>query len=451
MRNRMKSTRICIIGGGGRLWPIQFMKDLTLRAGTNGHLVLHDIDHEAAVNNVEVAKRIFATNNRSGSFTVSAEDELSAALAGADIVVISIEPGKSEARWADLVLPEEYGILQSVGDTTGPGGIIRARRALPLFFEFGRQIAKACPEAWVINYTNPLTLCTAALYKAFPKINALGCCHEVFHTQNYLAQRASEALSIGVPDRRAIKLDLTGVNHFTFVTAASYNGFDLLAPLKTEVMDEATFPDLTDVALQRIKDEAWFTCDQKIALAFLKEFGALGAAGDRHLAEFVPYFLDRDETLHSYGVVRTPYEWRARQATEKRAKTFSDEELIAQKSDEEGVDIMAALLGEGAMITNVNVPNVGQVPYLPMGHIVETNALIDHGQITPIVGSVPSLALQNLIRRVSEVQELTLAAVWEGDEELLFQAFLLDPLNDLSLKDSRDLFKRMILATDDLA
>ncbi|MFA7560211.1 MAG: alpha-galactosidase [Sphaerochaeta sp.] len=447
----MKSTRICIIGGGGRLWPIQFMKDLTLRAGTNGHLVLHDIDHEAAVNNVEVAKRIFAANNRSGSFTVSAEDDLATALRGADIVVISIEPGKSEARWADLVLPEEYGILQSVGDTTGPGGIIRARRALPLFFEFGRQIAKACPGAWVINYTNPLTLCTAALYKAFPTINALGCCHEVFHTQNYLAQRASKALSIDVPDRRAISLDLTGVNHFTFVTAASYNGVDLLAPLKTEVMDEATFPNLTDVALQRIKDEAWFTCDQKIALAFLKEFGALGAAGDRHLAEFVPYFLDRDETLHSYGVVRTPYEWRVRQAAEKRAKTFSDEELIAQKSDEEGVDIMAALLGEGVMITNVNVPNVGQVPYLPLGHIVETNAVIDHGRITPIVGSVPSLALQNLIRRVSEVQELTLAGMWEGDEELLFQAFLLDPLNDLSLKDSRDLFRRMILASDDLA
>ena len=143
----MKETRICILGGGGRLWPIQFMKDLAYNPQTKGTVVLYDIDHEAAVNNIEVGNRIMKVNKSEGRFVFEAIDDLSLALEGADTVIISIEPGKTEARYADLVLPEEYGILQSVGDTTGPGGIIRARRALPIFFEFGRMIKEHCPEA----------------------------------------------------------------------------------------------------------------------------------------------------------------------------------------------------------------------------------------------------------------------------------------------------------------
>ena len=109
------------------------------------------------------------------------------ALRGADFVVLSIEPGPTEARYADLVIPAKYGILQPVGDTTGPGGIARALRAVPIYTDFALKIERYCPKAWVINYTNPMTLCMAALYAATPKIKAFGCCHEVFHTQKRLA------------------------------------------------------------------------------------------------------------------------------------------------------------------------------------------------------------------------------------------------------------------------
>ena len=444
----MKETRICILGGGGRLWPIQFMKDLAYNPQTKGTVVLYDIDHEAAVNNVEVGNRIMKVNKSEGRFVFEAIDDLALALGGADIVIISIEPGRTEARYADLVLPEEYGILQSVGDTTGPGGIIRARRALPIFFEFGRMIKEHCPEAWVINYTNPMTLCTAALYKVFPEIKALGCCHEVFHTQNYLAKRVGQWLDIDPPDRREIKVDLCGVNHFTFATRAYYKDQELITRLKEEVKDPSTFEDLSDVALQRLEDEKWFECDQKIALSFLKEFGVLGAAGDRHLAEFVPYYLDSDETLHRYGVVRTPYAWRERVAEEKKHKSFEDDELIAERSDEEGVDIMRALLGDSVMITNINRPNEGQISYLPKGRIVESNGVIEEDSICPIIASDPPLSVQAMIRRVSDVQELTLEAIYTGDDEALFEAFISDPLMKLNLKDARSLFERMIEESD---
>lgn len=443
----MKETRICIIGGGGRLWAIQFMKDLAYNTMTCGTLVLYDIDKEAARNNIAVANQVFAVNKSEGRFNVIAIDDIGEALSGCDMVIISIEPGKTECRYGDLVLPEQYGILQSVGDTTGPGGIMRARRALPVFFDLGKKIEQFCPSAWVINYTNPMTLCTAALYKAFPQIKALGCCHEVFHTQNFLARKVSAWYGVPTPDRRQIKIDLTGVNHFTFVTKASWQGHDLMAKLIEEVKDSATFEDQTATAKERLANEKWFECDQKIALAFLRDFGSLGAAGDRHLAEFVPYFLTSDENLHTYGVIRTPYEWRMRTAKEKREKTFKDEDLKAALSDEEGVDIMRSLMGDKSMVTNINRPNEGQISYLPKGRIVESNGLISEDSIRPIVATDPPLAIQNMIRQVSDVQEMTLQAIYNNDDDLLFTAFLSDPLMNLSLDKARELFDKMLVAS----
>ncbi len=443
----MKETRICIIGGGGRLWAIQFMKDLAYNTMTHGTLVLYDIDKEAARNNIAVANQVFAVNKSEGRFNVIAIDDLGEALSGCDMVIISIEPGRTECRYGDLVLPEQYGILQSVGDTTGPGGIMRARRALPIFFDLAKKIEQFCPDAWVINYTNPMTLCTAALYKAFPAIKALGCCHEVFHTQNFLAKKVSQWFGVATPDRREIKIDLTGVNHFTFVTKAFWQGHDLMAKLIEEVQDPATFADETEIAKERLANEKWFDCDQKIALAFLRDFGALGAAGDRHLAEFVPYFLTSDENLHTYGVIRTPYEWRMRTAKEKRSKIFKDEDLKAELSDEEGVDIMRSLMGDKSMVTNINRPNEGQISYLPKGRIVESNGLISEDSIRPIVATDPPLAIQNLVRQVSDVQEMVLEAIYNNDDNLLFTAFLSDPLMNLSLDKAHELFDEMLTSS----
>ena len=443
----MKETRICIIGGGSRLWAIQFFKDLAYAKMTHGTVVLHDIDHKAAVNNVSVGVQTFRVNESEGRFRFTCEDNLEKALEGVDLVIISIEPGAIECRRGDLVLPEEYGILQSVGDTTGPGGIMRARRALPMFFSFAKAIEKVCPKAWVINYTNPMTLCTAALYKAFPGIKALGCCHEVFHTETFLAEKVAEWFGVPQPDRREIKVDITGVNHFTWVTRASWQGIDLMPRLKEMAEDENTYSDLTEIAKARIKEEKWFDCDHLIALSLLRDFGALGAAGDRHLSEFVPFFLNSDEELWKYGVVRTPYSWRVEEDKRKKAKVFTPEELKATASDEEGVDIMCSLMGERTLFTNINFPNKGQISYLEKGRIVESNGFISQDSIQPVVSTDPPLAVQNMVRRVSDIQEMVLEAIWGGDQKLLFSAFLSDPLVNLPRNRAKELFDRMLEAS----
>ena len=441
---RMEKVRICIIGGGSRLWAIQFLKDLTLQDKIRAHVALYDIDRQAALNNEAVANEIFKVNGRSTSLSVSVADTLQEGISGSDFIIIAIEPGVTEIRKYDLELPEEYGILQSVGDTTGPGGLMRARRALPLFFDFAREIEKYAPSAWVINYTNPMTLCTAALYKAFPGIKALGCCHEVFHTEAFIAGFIAEKRGIAVPDRREIDIDVSGLNHFTFVTSAKYKGEDVLPLLREYVASGEAFPDLTEKAEERVKEGRWFESDHRVALRFLRDFDALGAAGDRHLAEFVPFFLTSDEMAWRYGFVRTPYSYREAEAIRKRNRKYTDEELIAEPSDEEGVDILLSLCGERALKTNINIPNKGQVRYIGAGHIVESNGYISADSIVPIVSSDPSLAIQAMEQRIEMEQDIALEAIWKNDMDLLFEAFALDPLVSMHLDRSRELFDKML-------
>lgn len=439
----MENTRICIIGGGSRQWAIRFLMDLSLQDKIGAHVALYDIDRKAAENNKEVAERIFRINGKS-HLSVSVASTLDEGLKGVDFIIIAIEPGCIDIRQYDLGLPEEYGIYQSVGDTTGPGGLMRAWRALPLFFDFARAIEKNAPNAWVINYTNPMTLCTAALYKAYPGIKALGCCHEVFATENFIASIIAKKEGIETPDRRDVMVDVSGLNHFTFVTKALYKGVDYIPYLKEMVKDPSTFPDLTEKAKKRVADGKWFESDHLVALSFLRDFGTLGAAGDRHLAEFVPFFLNSDEEAWRYGFIRTPFSYRVEEDKRKKSKVYTDEELVAAPSDEEGVDILLSLFGERTLKTNVNMPNRGQVRYLKEGHIVESNGYISADSIVPIVSTDPSLAVQSMVKRVETEQDLALEAIWNNDMDLLFQAFISDPLVNINVDKAHELFTRMI-------
>ena len=439
----MENTRICIIGGGSRQWAIRFLMDLSLQDKIGAHVALYDIDRKAAENNKEVAERIFRINGKS-HLSVSVASTLDEGLKGVDFIIIAIEPGCIDIRQYDLGLPEEYGIYQSVGDTTGPGGLMRAWRALPLFFDFARAIEKNAPNAWVINYTNPMTLCTAALYKAYPGIKALGCCHEVFGTENFIASIIAKKEGIETPDRRDVMVGVSGLNHFTFVTKALYKGVDYIPYLKEMVKDPSTFPDLTEKAKKRVADGKWFESDHLVALSFLRDFGTLGAAGDRHLAEFVPFFLNSNEEAWRYGFIRTPFSYRVEEDKRKKSKVYTDEELVAAPSDEEGVDILLSLFGERTLKTNVNMPNRGQVRYLKEGHIVESNGYISADSIVPIVSTDPSLAVQSMVKRVETEQDLALEAIWNNDMDLLFQAFISDPLVNINVDKAHELFTRMI-------
>ena len=180
VNGKAKDVKIAYIGGGSRGWAWKLMSDLAACPDMCGSVYLYDIDFEAAKNNEIIGNKFKNAEGCKSKWDYFAAKTPKEALTGADFVIISILPGTFDEMESDVHTPEKYGIYQSVGDTTGPGGIVRAMRTVPMFEEIGNYIKEYAPDAWVINYTNPMTLCVKTLYRVFPEIKAFGCCHEVF-------------------------------------------------------------------------------------------------------------------------------------------------------------------------------------------------------------------------------------------------------------------------------
>ena len=435
--------KIAYIGGGSRQWAPVLMGDLALSTHLEGELCLYDIDHVAAQRNAERGNRLFDHPDAATRFVVRQEDALAAALAGADFVVISIEPGPTALRYADLEIPAKYGILQTVGDTTGPGGILRGLRSVPIFTEFAAEIMTHCPDAWVINYTNPMSLCTAALFAAAPEIKAIGCCHEVFGTQKMLSSLAAKWYGVTAPQRNEIDLAIAGVNHFTFATSARWQGHDLLGRLREKIAAPDFFASRADEARRAVAKEEWYASSSLVACDFLQRFGVLGAAGDRHLVEFVPWYLQNEEELHRWGVVVTPYSWRL-----KRSTTPVDYHKVPRltPSDEEGVQQIEALLGLRALTTNVNLPNRGQMDFAADGAVVETYAQFSRNSVVPVVAPALPAGARSLVERALQEQTMTLEAALTKDNDLAFQALLTHPLMHLPTDKAAQMFQEMLEA-----
>lgn len=440
----MHSIKIAYIGGGSRYWARDLMKDLALKSQLRGIIELYDINHAAAERNVAFGEAIFGHAQAKTSFEVRANSDLPSTLAGADFVVLSIEPGPMELRFADLVIPKRYGIVQPVGDTVGPGGLLRALRVIPVYQEFADAIVTHCPQAWVINYTNPMTLCTRALYAQQAGIKAFGCCHEVFGTQRQLANLAKEKLDVPDDiDRTDIKVDVNGVNHFTWVTEARYRGQDLL-PLALESAANFDFADVTADAEQRKAEGKWFSGRGLVRNDLTRRFGAIAAAGERHLVEFVPWYARSEECLHRWGVLLTPYEWRMENAhrTDSSPDTYGQSEI--NPTGEEGVEMMEALVGLRPLDTHVNLPNTGQASQFRPDAVVETNAQFRHGSLKPVAAKPLPSGVAALVRRVVEVQELTLQAALQRDASLAFEALLADPLVTIQTDKAACMFAEML-------
>ena len=184
---KIEDMKIAYIGGGSRGWAWGLMSDLVVCDDMSGSVYLYDIDFEAAKANEIIGNKFNSAKGANTTWNYKAVKGIDEALTGADAVVISIMPGTFDEMESDVHAPEKYGIYQSVGDSSGPGGIVRAMRTIPMFEEIAENIKKYSPDAWVINYTNPMTLCVKTLYRVFPGIKAFGCCHEVFGTQRLLA------------------------------------------------------------------------------------------------------------------------------------------------------------------------------------------------------------------------------------------------------------------------
>ncbi|WP_203457081.1 alpha-glucosidase/alpha-galactosidase [Paenibacillus tepidiphilus] len=448
--NRVEELHIAYIGGGSRGWAWGLMGDLALSAELSGTVKLYDIDKEAATRNEVIGNRLQERPEAVGQWSYKAVDTMKEALQGADFVIISIVPGTFGEMASDVHTPEKYGIYQSVGDTVGPGGIVRALRTIPIFAEIAEAVRAHCPDAWVINYTNPMTVCTRTLYEVFPEIKAFGCCHEVFEVQKLLADMLGDMKGMTGVRREDIKTNVLGINHFTWIDRAEYEGMDLL-PLYKEFVDK-----YYEEGFSKQKKEHWmnkfFDSAHRVKFDLFRRYGIIAAAGDRHLAEFCgKAYLTSPEHIDSWNFALTPVSWRMENRTrllEQSERMFrGEEELSLKNSGEEGVRQIKALLGLGDMVTNVNIPNIGQMGGLPLHSVVETNAVLSQNRIAPVTAGRLPLEVESLVLRHVANQETTLQAGLRKDADVAFRAFAADPLVAIDVQDARSLMDEMLQNT----
>lgn len=447
-QDKVENLKIAYIGGGSRGWAWGLMSDLSQTEDMSGEVYLYDIDYEAAKSNEIIGNKIKDVEGCKSEWKYTAVKTIGEALSGANFVVISILPGTFDEMESDVHTPEKYGIYQSVGDTSGPGGIIRALRTVPMMEEIALAVKKYSPDAWVINYTNPMTLCIKALYDAFPQIKAFGCCHEVFGTKYVLMKALDDILGIKDVKRDDVSVNVVGINHFTWFTKAQYRDIDLFDVYRkfSEKYSETGFYEKTDNNWMNNS----FACAEMVKLDLFNRYGYIAAAGDRHLAEFCPgdWYLKTPEQVKEWKFGLTTVDWRKddlNKRLEKSAKLVSGElDFEINVTGEEGVNQIRALVGLKTLVTNVNVPNVGQIPNLPLGAVVETNAVFTANTLTPVAaGEIPA-EIYPLITRISGEQELVAEACRERDLEKAFRAFVSDPLVRLDTITARKLFDEMV-------
>lgn len=448
-RDTVDGLKVCYIGGGSTGWAHILMSDLAVCKQLGGEVRLYDVVHDHARLNARYGNKLFKLKQAKSKWTWRAVEKLGDALEGADFVFLSITPGQLESFAEEMDIAARHGIVMPVGDTVGPTGLMRGLRSARIYAGLARAIAEVAPDAWVINYTNPMTICTRTLYRVFPDIKAFGCCHEVFGTQRLLGNLVQTYWDEKKVDRDEIEVDVTGINHFTWVTRATWRGRDL-RPLWDREFEEnpALKPRYT---YDDVKDE-YFMGKNCVKFALADRYGPMAAAGDRHLMEFVPGFTTSADEVYRWGVNLTPVrefriKRRGERIAENKARVAGKQPIKISRSREEGVRQMMAILGLGDLTTNVNLPNRGQVAGLPMDAVVETNALFGRDRVVPLAtGALPE-SLHGLITQHVSNQEAIVEAALEQDEDRVIAAIHNDPATPLPLDQTATMVREMIKAT----
>jgi alpha-galactosidase/6-phospho-beta-glucosidase family protein len=427
--------RITIIGGGSYQWTPKLLVDfVNTPALHDAEIVLHDVDPAPLPKMVELAGHL--ARLRGTAVTATGTVDRRRALEGADFVVVNISTGGFASMRHDLEIPERYGARQSVGDTVGPGGVMRALRNIPVFLDIARDVEEQCPDAWLLNLTNPMTTICRALTRE-TALKTVGLCHEITITQYLL----SLLLDVSFLD---LTLTVGGVNHLPFVTALDVAGDDGFERLRSVLADrdrcgaeplQAPVPDGLDF-VKGSEGPQWTKGDilqnWQVKLELFDRFGVLPGAGDRHLAEFFPNFLTEDSGWgERWGFGLTSIEDRERDQDAHVAaldEMLAADRVDAMPSGEMVAPVIQCLVLDQPGQFPLNIPNDGQVADLPLGSTVESICIVDGGGVRGRDAVSLPAGLAECLRRVSASQELTVDAAVTGDRDTAFAAMLLDPL-----------------------
>jgi alpha-galactosidase len=402
-------VKVTLIGAGSTVFARTLISDvLSFPELANDLMVaLMDID----------ADRLRATERMTAAAGVHVEATVDrrAALDGADYVFTMFQVGGYRpATVVDFEVPKRFGLRQTIGDTVGIGGIMRGLRTIPVLLDVCRDMEELCPDAWLLQYVNPMAMLCWAVGRASP-IRTVGLCHSVQGTARELAA------DLGV-DR--LEYLCAGINHLAFYLELTHDARDVYPELRAK----------TDIP-------GW----NRVRYEVLRHFGYFCTESSEHLAEYVPWFIKsaRPELVEEFNIPLDEY---LRRCEDQLAAPVPDR-LAAERSDEYGAQIVHALETGTPFTFNGNVMNDGLIDNLP-SCCVEVPCVADADGITPQpVGALPP-QLAALIRTNVNVQELTVEAALSGDRSHAYHAAMLDPHTaaELSLPEIHELVDQLLEA-----
>ncbi|MEU4191773.1 hypothetical protein AB0E69_07745 [Kribbella sp. NPDC026611] len=419
----MSDKSIVLIGAGSTVFTPGLMTDLAASRTFDGWTVhLVDLNGDAAETMAKVGRRI--ATERGADLTFVPHVDRREALPHARFVTTTIAVGAAAGWRADVEVPAKYGIAQTVGDSVGPGGVLRALRHVPELVVIARDVADLAPEAQMINYSNPLTANVRAI-TVETGLSAVGLCHGTMHTLSKL----TADLGYGHGELSAI---FAGLNHLCWLLDLRHGTEDVYPALRRLVEDRAGDIDAPSTGEEGVH--------LAVSADLMRTFGRYPAPGDRHVAEFfggylrgadennLPWGLQggRDATMRYIGQKDDLWEQLHAQADGKAPLPRTD-----NQEAERLVGIAEAIVtGNDHVELAVNLPNEGKIPNLPSTAVVEVPAVVGAAGIIGLgVGPLPDGIAAVLSARAQQ-QEITVQAALTGDRALALQALVLDPLVD---------------------
>jgi len=405
-------VNIAFMGAGSVVFTRQLVADiLRYPELADARLVLHDIDDARLAVAGGTARHV--SDRLGASADVVTTLDRREALAGADFVVNMIQVGGIDATIADLEIPAAHGLRQTIGDTTGIGGVFRALRTFPVLTAIAEDMREICPDAWLLNYTNPMAMNLWWLSVVAPDIRAVGLCHSVHWTAHDLAEL------IGVPFEET-HYRAAGVNHQAWLLEWSHRGEDLYPLLRERIRGDA------DV-------------ERRVRVEIFRRLGFYPTETSEHSSEYLSWFLRDDAQIERFRLQPLEYIDISREnvaefeAARDALAAGRDLELPEEGASEYAPQIIHSIVTGTRREVHVNVPNRGLIDNLPADCIVEVPAVVDGSGLVPIaMGSLPEQCAATNLSYVS-VGRLTVEAARTGDPVLVRRAVLMDPNAQSSL------------------
>lgn len=411
--------RIAFMGAGSTIFLKNLIGDALLSDSLKeSEIALYDIDEKRLEESKLVIEALNRTINQGKARveTFLGIEERRNALKGADFVVNAIQVGGYDpATIADFEIPKRYGLRQTIADTLGIGGIFRGLRTVPVMLDFVREMEEVCPDALLLNYTNPMAICTGAVQKS-SSIQTVGLCHSV----QVCAPDLLKDLGIAADD---LRWRVAGINHMAWLLEIKDGKRDLYPEVKRRAAEK-----------NRTALAGGEKHHDMVRYEMMRYFGYYITESSEHYSEYTPYWIRKDsgELVNQFNIPLDEYPRRCREQisdwNSRKEELLKDEHLEHEKTHEYGADIMNAVYGNRPIRVHGNVLNQGGlIENLPYDAVVELPCLIDSNGIQAVrQGRLPEQCAA-LNRTNINVQLLCIEAALHRSKDAVYQAALLDP------------------------